>query len=188
MVPAALENQVTVENAPRIRARIVAEAANDPTTPSADEILATRGILVIPDLFLNAGGVTVSYFEWLKNLSHVSFDRMTARHEALTARRVLDAVERMTGLSFEDTDRDALTRIPSEYDFVRSALANTMHEAYEYVFETWKSLDLPGDAHGRLLLRHRKGCPGLRLQASFPARAPALPARRDGRSRRDRPG
>jgi glutamate dehydrogenase (NAD(P)+) len=143
LVPAALENQLTSENAPRIRAHIIAEAANDPTTPEAETILTDRGILIIPDVYLNAGGVTVSYFEWLKNLSHVSFDRMTARHEALTARRVLDAVEHMTGRKFADEHRAVLTAVPSEFDFVRSALAHTMTEAYGYTFETWKSLDMP---------------------------------------------
>lgn len=143
LVPAALENQLTSENCPRIQAKIVAEAANDPTSPEGEAILVDRGILIIPDVYLNAGGVTVSYFEWLKNLSHVSFDRMTARHEAVTARRVIDAVEELTGRKFDKEHRSMLTAVPTEFDFVRAALAQTMAEAYDYIHETWKSLDMP---------------------------------------------
>ena len=143
LVPAALENQITSANAHRIQTRIVAEAANDPTTPGGEAILHDRGILVLPDVFLNAGGVTVSYFEWLKNLSHVSFDRMIARHEVLNTRRVVGAVEELTGSKLGQRELDILTETPSEIDFVRSALANTMAEAYRYIHETWRGLDMP---------------------------------------------
>ena len=143
LVPAALEGVITAENAHRIRARIVAEAANGPVYPDAEPILAERGTLLIPDVYLNAGGVTVSYFEWLKNLSHVSFDRMYKRYEEIAARRQLEAVERLAGARFPDDEMIRLTRGPSEIDFVRSALAETMSESYRQLHETWRSRDLP---------------------------------------------
>lgn len=143
LVPAALENQITTENAARIRARIVAEAANGPVTAEADEILRARGILVIPDIYLNAGGVTVSYFEWLKNLSHVSFGRMSSKHEALNNRHLLDAVEKLTGRTVEDAERALILKGPQELDYVQAALADTMANSYNWIRETWKSRNLP---------------------------------------------
>ena len=143
LVPAAVEGAITARNASRIRARIVAEAANGPVYHDAEPILADKGVLLIPDVWLNAGGVTVSYFEWLKNLSHVSFDRMYKRYEEIAARRQLEAVERLAGARFPDDEMIRLTRGPSEIDFVRSALAETMSESYRQLHETWRSRDLP---------------------------------------------
>ena len=143
LVPAALENQITEDNAPRIRAKIIAEAANGPVTAGADEILRERGVFIIPDIYLNAGGVTVSYFEWLKNLSHVSFGRMSSKHEALNNRHLLDAVEKLTGKSLDGGERKLILRGPQEIDYVYAALADTMGFSYNWIREAWKSRTLP---------------------------------------------
>ena len=136
LVPAALENQITAENAPRIRARVVAEAANGPTTAEADEILRQRGALVIPDIYLNAGGVTVSYFEWVKNLDHLRFGRMEKRFEEGAYRRLLDAVAQATGKGFSATEMAAATQGADEAALVRSGLEETMVMAWQEVRAT----------------------------------------------------
>ncbi len=135
LVPAALENVITAENAGRIRARCVAEGANGPVTADADEILRSRGILVIPDMYLNAGGVTVSYFEWLKNLSHVRFGRMEKRFEEMSARGMVQAIEKATGKGMADTERQLLVRGPDEEDLVNSGLEETMATAFHQIRE-----------------------------------------------------
>jgi len=143
LVPAALENQITAENAPRIQAKIVAEAANGPVTHDAEKILQKRGILIIPDLYLNAGGVTVSYFEWLRNLSHVGFDRMSTRLSEVTKTNLIDAVEHLTGRTLDPAERAQVTAGPREVDFVHTALAETMAVAYHSIHDAWKTRDLP---------------------------------------------
>ncbi len=131
LIPAALENQLTGDNAPRIKARIVIEGANGPTTPEADEIFRKKGTLVIPDIYANAGGVVVSYFEWLKNLSHVRFGRLERRHRAASDRRLLQAIEQGTGKTFTDAERTALAEAPDELGIVNSSLEGTMIAAYQ---------------------------------------------------------
>ena len=143
LVPAAVEGAITAENASRIKARIIAEAANGPVYSDAEPILAAMGTLLIPDVWLNAGGVTVSYFEWLKNLSHVSFERMNKRYEEISTRRLLEATESLTGTAFPPEEMRDLTRGPSEIDFVRSALQETMSESYRQIYDKWRSEDLP---------------------------------------------
>ncbi len=143
LVPAALENQITAFNAPRIQARIVAEAANGPTDSEGDAILRERGILVIPDLFLNAGGVTVSYFEWLKNIQHVSPERLTSRYQEVATTRVVKALEGATGAYLSDQDFMRAVKGPDEIDLVEAALADTISHAYRSVHETWKSRAMP---------------------------------------------
>ncbi|MCU0425572.1 MAG: Glu/Leu/Phe/Val dehydrogenase [Candidatus Kapabacteria bacterium] len=133
LVPAALESQITSENAPRIKAKIIAEGANGPVTADAEEILLKKGILIIPDMYLNAGGVTVSYFEWLKNISHVRFGRMEKRFEENTQRRMVDAVEALVGRNFSASERKLLIRGAGEEDLVNSGLEDTMINAYEEI-------------------------------------------------------
>ena len=143
VVPAALEHQITIENAGRIRARVVAEAANGPTTPEADAMLRERGITVIPDLYLNAGGVTVSYFEWLKNLSHVSFDRMVAGQTAMQNEQLLRTIEEQTGTMIDPVRRAELARGPNERDIVQNALTYSMRQAYERMTALRHQRELP---------------------------------------------
>jgi len=135
LVPAALENQITVENAHRIKAKIVAEAANGPITADGEKILLKNGVIIIPDLFLNAGGVTVSYFEWLKNLSHMRFGRMDKRFNQNTYLNLLNKVEEMTGKTVGAQEKIFLTRGGDEIDLVRSGLEETMITAYDQIRE-----------------------------------------------------
>ncbi len=163
LVPAALENAITIENAPRIKATIVAEAANGPTTSEASDHLFGRGILVLPDAFINAGGVTVSYFEWLKNLEHVRFGRMEKRFDEQAARQLLTAVENATGRVFSDQEMDRSARGADEIDLVNSGLEETMIQAYHGIREIQKrgngKYDLRGasmiDAIDKVALSYR---------------------------------
>jgi glutamate dehydrogenase (NAD(P)+) len=133
IVPAALENVITAENAPRIQARCVAEGANGPTTADGEAILRERGILVIPDMYLNAGGVTVSYFEWLKNLSHVRFGRMEKRFQEMSTRQMAQTIESATGRTLSDAQMRQLVRGPDEEDLVNSGLEETMATAFRQI-------------------------------------------------------
>lgn len=135
LIPAALENQITKANADRIKARIILEGANGPTTPEAEEALLRKGTLIIPDLYANAGGVTVSYFEWLKNLSHVRFGRMGKRYQESEDRRILQAIEIATGRRFSETERASLVHGADELDIVNSGLEETMSVAYQEIRE-----------------------------------------------------
>ncbi|MBX3279613.1 MAG: Glu/Leu/Phe/Val dehydrogenase [Acidobacteria bacterium] len=141
LLPAALENQITEDNAPRIRARILLEGANGPTTPEAEEILLAKGVLIIPDVYANAGGVTVSYFEWLKNLSHVRFGRMGKRYDEAEDRRLLHAIEVATGKMFSEAERNSLIHGADELDLVNSGLEETMAVAYQEILETRRRID-----------------------------------------------
>ena len=131
LVPAALENQITAENAPRIKARIIAEAANGPTTAAAEALLAARGVVIIPDIYLNAGGVIVSYFEWLRNLSHVQLGRLDRRLEETKYKTMLRAVEKATAYRF--SAEEIGEHRGAEADLVNSALEDSMITAYHEI-------------------------------------------------------
>jgi glutamate dehydrogenase (NAD(P)+) len=133
LVPAALEGQITAANVDRVRAHIIAEGANGPVTADADERLVKRGVLIVPDIYLNAGGVTVSYFEWLKNLSHVRFGRMDKRFEEASNRRILGAVEQLTGRSLPADVLAGVAEGADEEDLVNSGLDETMCGAYDEI-------------------------------------------------------
>lgn len=138
LIPAALENQITKDNAPNIKARIIAEGANGPVTKNAEIILNQKNVLIIPDLYLNAGGVTVSYFEWLKNLSHVRFGRMEKRFHEMSNMELIRAVEKSTGNPLDSKERMVLTHGADEIDLVRSGLEETMIFAYNEIREIKK--------------------------------------------------
>lgn len=133
LVPAALENVITGDNAPRVQAKIIAEAANGPITADADQQLSQRGVVIIPDMYLNAGGVTVSYFEWLKNLEHVRFGRMEKRFAENVNRGLLEAVETVTDRRFSEQMLAAVARGADERDLVYSGLDETMTHAFREI-------------------------------------------------------
>ena len=139
LIPAAIERVIHAGNADRIKAKIIGEAANGPVTPEAEPVLVKKGIWVVPDIFLNAGGVTVSYFEWLKNLSHVRFGRMDKRFQEHSHSNMLKTIENLTGRSVSPFEREMITKGASEADLVYSGLEETMVNSYLQIRETFKS-------------------------------------------------
>lgn len=139
LIPAALENVINGENAARIKAKIIGEAANGPLTPEADEILIKQKVLVIPDMYLNAGGVTVSYFEWLKNLSHVRYGRMEKRFTENMNSHILSQIESLTDKKVTDSERKFIMHGPEEVDLVHSGLEETMITATNEIMAIWKN-------------------------------------------------
>ena len=139
LVPAALENVINGSNADRVKAKIIAEAANGPLTPEADEIFVKKGIVVVPDMYLNAGGVTVSYFEWLKNLSHVRYGRMEKRFTENMNRHILSQIENLSGKKVADSERNFIMHGADEIDLVHSGLEETMISATREIVDIWHS-------------------------------------------------
>lgn len=139
LIPAALENQIHRENAARIKAKIIAEGANGPTTADAEALLLEKGVLILPDVYANAGGVTVSFFEWIKNLSHVRFGRIGKRFDQGAFGAVASAVEDLTGKSLSAQQREVIVRGADEVDLVNSGLEETMSHAYNELRHIWKS-------------------------------------------------
>ncbi len=133
LIPAALENQITSKNARKIKAKIIAEAANGPITAGGEAILNKKGLMILPDMYLNAGGVTVSYFEWLKNLSHMRFGRMEKRFNQNTYANIIGTVEKLTEKSISAKEKRLITRGADEIDLVRSGLEETMVMAYKNI-------------------------------------------------------
>ncbi|MBI4006185.1 MAG: Glu/Leu/Phe/Val dehydrogenase [Gammaproteobacteria bacterium] len=141
LIPAALESQITSDNAERIKTRLIIEAANGPITFEADEILRKRGITILPDAFVNAGGVTVSYFEWIRNLAHIRFGRMEKRYDELRGEHILSAIKTMTGKDTPEWIHKELARGANELDLVRSGLDDTMRLAYQELRSTLQDND-----------------------------------------------
>jgi glutamate dehydrogenase (NAD(P)+) len=138
LIPAALENVINAENAPRVKARIIGEGANGPLTPEADDIFISKGTLVVPDMYLNAGGVTVSYFEWLKNLSHVRYGRMEKRFTENVNQHILGQIEELTSKKVGAHERDVIMHGADEVDLVYSGLEETMIAATREIMDEWK--------------------------------------------------
>jgi glutamate dehydrogenase (NAD(P)+) len=139
LIPAALENVINGDNADRVKAKIIGEGANGPLTPEADEIFIKKGTLVVPDMYLNAGGVTVSYFEWLKNLSHVRYGRMEKRFTENLNTNILGQIEELTAKKVSDREREFIMHGPDEVDLVYSGLEETMIAATNEIINCWKS-------------------------------------------------
>jgi len=139
LIPAALENVINGENAPRVKAKIIGEAANGPLTPEADEVFIKKGILVVPDMYLNAGGVTVSYFEWLKNLSHVRYGRMEKRFTENMNTHILSQIEGLTGKKVSQKEKQFIMHGADEVDLVYSGLEETMAAATREIMDAWKA-------------------------------------------------
>jgi glutamate dehydrogenase (NAD(P)+) len=142
LIPAAMEGVIHTGNAARIKAPLIIEAANGPITFGADEVLRQKGCVIVPDLYANAGGVTVSYFEWVKNLSHIRFGRMQRRAEEARSRLLVEELERLSadkGLGWTlapDFKQKFLTG-SDELALVRSGLDDTMRTAYQAMREVW---------------------------------------------------
>ena len=143
LIPAALESQIREDNADLVKAKIIGEAANGPVTDVAEDMLSKKGIVVVPDMYLNAGGVTVSYFEWLKNLSHMRFGRLQKRFDQNTYSNIVDIVEKTTGKKITNKEKAMIVRGADEVDLVRSGLEETMINAYKQIREIKKRKKKP---------------------------------------------
>lgn len=146
LIPAAIEAVINLKNARRIQAPLIIEAANGPVTAAADQILRDKGTVIIPDMYANAGGVTVSYFEWVKNLSHIRFGRMQRRQEEGRHQLMVDELERLVsslggGMSLSPVFKDKYLRGAGELELVRSGLDDTMRIAYQSMSEVWHQRD-----------------------------------------------
>jgi glutamate dehydrogenase (NAD(P)+) len=145
LIPAAMEGQINGENADKIKARLIIEAANGPVTFEADEILRNKSITVLPDAYVNAGGVTVSYFEWIRNISHIRFGRMERRYDEMKGRHYISALEHMSGKGVPDWMQTEIVKGADELDLVRSGLDDTMRNAYQELSETLHANDKVND-------------------------------------------
>ena len=141
LMPAAMEGVINETNASRIKTPLIIEAANGPVTAAGDTILRKKGVIVIPDFCANAGGVTVSYFEWIKNLTHIRFGRMQRRQQETQFEILMQGIESMTGQSFPEADRNAVLSGATEINLVRSGLEDTMRGAYDAISVTWNDKD-----------------------------------------------
>jgi len=142
LIPAALEKQIHVGNCDEVKAKVIAEAANGPLTPKAHRALIAKGTVILPDMLMNAGGVTVSYFEWLKNLAHVRFGRLNKKWEEQSKNTMLDLINKSHGGSLiSSEEREKVVQGAGEKDIVYSGLEETMHQACLETRETANKLN-----------------------------------------------
>lgn len=145
LVPAALESVIRKDNAAHVNCKVIGEAANGPITADAEQILLDKGIVIVPDMYLNAGGVTVSYFEWLKNLSHMRFGRMDKRFNQNAYGNLVKVIENLTGKSVSTKERSMLVRGADEVDLVRSGLEETMITSFHQIMESYNAKEAVKD-------------------------------------------
>ena len=139
LIPAAMELVINKDNANRIKTPLIIEAANGPVSSEADEILNKKGVVIIPDLYANAGGVTVSYFEWIKNLSRIRLGRLQRRAQENQVNILVEAMEKMTGTDFPEGYKEKAIKGSSELDLVRSGLEDTMRNSYQVISDVWNN-------------------------------------------------
>ena len=139
LIPAAMELVINKGNAEKIKTPLIIEAANGPVSSEADEILSKKGVVIIPDLYANAGGVTVSYFEWIKNLSRIRLGRLQRRAQENQTILMIEALEKMTGSEFPDEYKALVMQGSAEIDLVRSGLEDTMRNTYNVISEVWNN-------------------------------------------------
>ncbi len=143
LIPAAKENVIDKNNAKEIKAKLIVEAANGPITFEADELLNKKNVFIIPDIMANAGGVAVSYFEWIRNLRHIRFGRLEKRRNAFQFDTLISAIETMTGKEMPEKFKEEFIEGANEIDLVRSGLDDMMREAFQKVRQSMIENDIP---------------------------------------------
>ena len=168
LIPAAMEAVINRTNAGNIQAKVIAEAANGPVTFAAETLLKEKGTIIIPDVYLNAGGVTVSYFEWIKNLSHIRFGRMQRRYEESQSELIIKAIEQ-TGNKIPQELIKEFSRGASELDLVRSGLDDTMRKAFQEIRgRYWSNQKIPNYRTAAMALAIEKIYTGYRTMGIYP--------------------
>lgn len=169
LVPAALENTIDKNNAPRLKCKIIVEGANGPLTAEADDILIKRGIEVIPDMYANAGGVTVSYFEWLKNINHVRFGRLEKKYRQQQNATIVNYIEKATGIVVSEKQKKIMEHGPDEIDLVNSGLEEGMAEALAEILQCIRgNKNIPNLRTAAYIVAIQKICQSYEMRGIFP--------------------
>ena len=139
LIPAALENVITIDNVNNIKCKLIIEAANGPISFEADQKLYEKGIVVIPDIYVNAGGVIVSYFEWVKNISHIRFGRMEKRFQEQKILEIIDLIDKKTNTKTDYATIKNVLHGADEEDLAFSGLEDSMRNAFMEIYNTKKN-------------------------------------------------